>query len=66
MGVITGPKSEEQMGWLRVAALDLRLGLRDSPASKFTSAWIWTRFVPSDAFDFDLEPSNKMLFVRRT
>ena len=65
MGV-TRPKSVERVGWPTVAALDLRLGLGVGAASTFTSAWIWTRFVPSDAFDFDLEPSNKMLFVRRT
>ena len=58
--------SDEKMGWLTVAELDLRLGLRDAAVSKFTSAWIWTRFVPSDAFDFDREPSSRMLFVRRT
>ena len=60
MGVIAGPKLEGQMGWLRVAALDLRLGLRDSPASKFILAWIWTRFrfVPTDVFDFDLGSDN--------
>lgn len=66
MGVIIGPESEEKGGCPTVAALDLRLGLRVVLASTFTSACIWTRFVPSDAFDLDLEPSNRMLFVRRT
>jgi hypothetical protein len=66
MGVIEGPKLEEKVECPTVAALDLRLSLRAVLASKFTSAWIWTRFVPSDAFDLDLEPSNRMLFVRRT
>lgn len=49
-----------------MAALDLRLGLRDGAVSTLTSARIWTRFVPSDTFDFDLGPSNKILFARRT